>query len=107
MAMATTMNNGGQDGSKVEAIRYAESDKLGPLGGKRSLFDDEVELRRTLVGEFQAAADAAREAAGAVDKNAASAVHEYRKALRHARVVPALGAHAMPRSERRALSRLL
>jgi CHAD domain-containing protein len=107
MAMATTMNNGGQDGSKVEAIRYAESDKLGPLGGKRSLFDDEVELRRTLVGEFQAAADAAREAAGAVDKNSASAVHEYRKALRRARAVLALVANALPRSERRALLRAL
>jgi CHAD domain-containing protein len=102
--MATTMNNGG---SKVEAVRYAESDKLGPLGAKRSLVDDEVELRRTLVAEFQATADATRSAAAAADKNHGSAVHEYRKALRRARAVLALVAHALPRSERRALLRAL
>jgi CHAD domain-containing protein len=107
--MPTTTTNNGQDGNKVEAARYAESesDKLGPLGTKRSLVDDEVELRRTLVAEFQATADAARDAAGSVDKNPASAVHEYRKALRRARAVLALVARALPRSERRALLRAL
>jgi CHAD domain-containing protein len=103
--MATTMNTEGQDGSKVEAVRYAESDKLGPLGTKRSLVDDELELRRTLVAEFQATADAAREAAASVDKGAATAVHEYRKALRRARAVLALVGHALPRSERSAVLR--
>jgi CHAD domain-containing protein len=105
--MATTTKTEGQDGAKVEAVRYAESDKLGPLGAKRSLIDDEVELRRTLVAEFQATADAARDAAAAVDKDPASAVHEYRKALRRARAVLALVAHAMPRSERKAVLRAL
>jgi CHAD domain-containing protein len=100
--MATTTSSG-DNGSKVEAVRYAESDKIGPLGTKRSILDDERELRRTLVAEFQATADAAREAAAAVDKNPTSAVHEYRKALRRARAVLALVASALPRSERRAL----
>jgi CHAD domain-containing protein len=105
--MATSINSAAPDGSKVEAVRYAESDKLGPLGTKRSLLDDEVELRRTLIAEFQATADAARGAAAAADKNAALAVHEYRKALRRARAVLALVAHALPRSERRAVLRAL
>jgi CHAD domain-containing protein len=105
--MATTTKSEGDNGSKVEAVRYAESDKLGPLGSKRSLVDDEVELRRTLVAEFQATADAAREAAASVNKNPATAVHEYRKALRRARAVLALVAHALPRSERRAVLRAL
>lgn len=103
--MATTIST---EGAKVEmGMPYAESDKLGPLGGKRSIFDDEVELRRTLVAEFQAAADAAREAASSVDKSPPTAVHEYRKALRRARAVLALVTHALPRSERRAILRAL
>jgi CHAD domain-containing protein len=86
---------------------FSEEDKLGPLGGKRSLLDDEAELRRTLVGEFQAAADAARDAAASVDSGATSAVHEYRKALRRARAVLALVARALPKAERRAVNRAL
>jgi CHAD domain-containing protein len=104
--MATTMNGNGE-GTKQEAIPYAEQDKLGPLGGKRSIIDDDAELRRTLIAEFQATADAAREAAASVDKSASTAVHEYRKALRRARAVLALVAHALPRSERRAILRAL
>ena len=104
--MATTTST--DNGSKVEAtVPYAESDKIGPLGGKRSILDDDAELRRTLVAEFQAAADSARDAAASVDKSAATAVHEYRKALRRARAALALVSHALPRSERRALVRAL
>ena len=103
--MATTST---REGTKVEVVPpYVEQDKLGPLGGKRSIIDDEVELRRMLVQEFQATADAAREAAASVDKNPTNAVHEYRKALRRARAVVALVAHALPRSERRAVQRAL
>jgi len=87
----------------VEAPPYAEEDKLGPLGGKRAVIDDEAELRRLLVSEFQAAADAARVAAGSVDRNITTAVHEYRKALRRARAVLLLLADALPKHERRAV----
>jgi CHAD domain-containing protein len=104
--MATTTSR--ENGSKVEAgVHYAESDKIGPLGTKRSILDDDLELRRTLVVEFQATADAAREAAGSVDKTPTTAVHEYRKALRRARAVLALVSHALPRGERRAILRAL
>lgn len=104
--MATSTINA--EGSNPEAMPYTESDKLGPLSGsKRSLLEDEVELRRTLVAEFQAAADAARDAAAKVDRSTATAVHEYRKALRRARAVLSLTARALPRSERRALLRAL
>jgi CHAD domain-containing protein len=89
------------------ATIYAEDDKLGPLGGKRPVIDDPAELRRALVGEFQAAADAARDAAGAVDYSATTAVHEFRKALRRARAVLSLVSDALPRSERRAVRRAL
>jgi CHAD domain-containing protein len=105
--MATTISTDGKDGTKVEAIRYAESDKLGPLGTKRSIMEDEAELRRVLVAEFQAAADSARAAAGSVDRNAVTAVHEYRKALRRARAVLELVGHSLPRSERRAIRRAI
>jgi hypothetical protein len=81
--MATTT-----DGKTVEsAPLYAEEDKLGPLGSKRSVIDDDAELRRVLVAEFQTAADDARAAAAGVDRNITTAVHEYRKALRRARAV--------------------
>jgi CHAD domain-containing protein len=95
------------DERSVAATVYAEDDKLGPLGGKRPVIDDPAELRRALVGEFQAAADAARDAAGAVDDSPTSAVHDYRKALRRARAVLSLVSDALPRSERRAVRRAL
>src|SRR4051812_37289937 len=83
--MATTTIT--PEGSKPNPMPpFSEDDKLGPLGtGKRSLLDDEVELRRVLVAEFQAAADAARDAAGTVDAGITDAVHDFRKALRRAR----------------------
>src|SRR5690348_16664786 len=82
---------------------FAEHDKLGPLGAKASVLDNESELRRVLVAEFAATAEAAREAAGKVDAGAATAVHDYRKALRRARAVLSLVADALPKSERRAV----
>jgi CHAD domain-containing protein len=86
----------------VEAQPYTEQDKLGPLASRLSILDSNTELRRMLVAEFQATADAARDAASSIDANPTTAVHEYRKALRRARAVLALVAHALPRSERRA-----
>jgi CHAD domain-containing protein len=71
------------------------------------VFDDEAELRRVLVAEFQGAADAARDAAASVDRNAANAVHDYRKALRRARAILKLVGAALPKSERRAVGRAL
>jgi len=103
--MATTTTD---NGSKVEVVQFSEHDKLGPIGSeKRSLLDDEAELRRVLVNEFSAAADAVREAAGSVDRGVTTAVHEYRKALRRARAVLSLLGRALPKSERRAISRAL
>ncbi len=86
---------------------YEEDDKLGPLGSKPAVIDDEAELRRALVAEFRAAAEAARDAAAAVDYSAPTAVHDYRKALRRARAVLSLVGDALPRSERQAVRRAL
>ena len=95
-------------GTKPESIPpFAEHDKLGPLGTKSSVLDSDLELRRALIREFQAAADAARSAAGSADRNTADAVHAYRKALRRARGVLSLVADALPKSERRAVRRAL
>lgn len=104
--MATTTT---PDGSKVDVVPpFAEHDKLGPLGGgKRSLLEDEIELRRVLVAEFQAAADGARDAAASVDAGIADAVHDFRKALRRGRAVLRLAGKALPKSERRAINRAL
>jgi hypothetical protein len=103
--MATTHGN---DGETVEtAPPYSEDEKLGPLGGKRSVIDDEAELRRVLVAEFQNAANHAKAAAASVDRNITSAVHEYRKSLRRARAVLLLVGRSLPKSERRAVSRAL
>jgi CHAD domain-containing protein len=102
--MATPISS---DAPKAQPALYAEQDKLGPLGGKRSILDDEGELRRTLVAEFQATADAARVAAASVARDPVGAVHEYRKALRRARAVLGLVAHALPRNERRAVETAL
>ncbi len=102
--MATTPST---DETEPDTAAYAEQDKLGPLGGKLSIFDDPAELRRALVAEVAAAADTARDAVAAVDRDPAGAVHTYRKALRRARAVLALVADALPRSERRAIVRAL
>lgn len=92
---------------KHETFPYPEHDKLGPLGAKASVLDNELELRRVMIGEFRSAAEAAREAAGKVDRNTGSAVHDYRKALRRARAVLCLVADALPKGERRAVKRAL
>jgi CHAD domain-containing protein len=88
-------------------VPFPEHDKLGPLGTKTSVLENEHELRRALVGEFAAAADATREAASKVEANITAAVHDYRKALRRARAVLSLLAGALPKSERRAVRRAL
>jgi len=69
------------------------------------VIDNASELRRALVGEFSAATDAAREAAGQPDLQ--TAVHDYRKALRRARAVLSLVAGSLPKSERRAVRKAL
>ena len=89
------------------ASSTAEHDKLGPLGTKTTVLENENDLRRALIAEFAAAAEAARDAAGGVDHDVDEAVHDYRKALRRARAVLTLVARALPRSERRAVKQAL
>lgn len=86
---------------------YSEEDKLGPLGSRASALHDPAELRAKLIGEFRSAVHNAREAAGAVDRGSAAAVHESRKALRRARATLCLMADALPKSERRAVKHAL
>ncbi len=86
---------------------YSEEDKLGPLGSRASALHDPVELRAKLIGEFNAAVHAAREAAASVDDGSATAVHESRKALRRARAVLSMLAGALPKRERRAVKNAL
>lgn len=84
----------------------AEQDTVGPLGSvssPASALHDRAELRNTLVTEFRATAEAARNAAANVDVEPQSAVHEYRKALRRARAVLQLVASNVPKSERLAI----
>ena len=102
--MATTTQS---EPPKPPAIMIPEHDKLGPLGARANVLDNDLELRRALVREFLATAEAAREAAGRVDRGAASAVHDYRKSLRRARAVLSLVADSLPKSERRAVRRAL
>lgn len=105
--MATTTSSG-SDGKTAESVPpYAEQETLGRLGNKRSVIDDDAELRRSLVAEFQAAADDARAAAASVERNITTAVHEYRKALRRARAALLLVAGALPKNERSAVRRAL
>ena len=85
------------------ALPYPEQDKLGPLGIKTSAIHDAAALRNALLRAFEAAAQEAKEAVGAVDKSASSAVHDSRKALRRARAILGLVAGALPKSERRAV----
>lgn len=86
---------------------YSEDDKLGPLGSRASALHDPVELRAKLIGEFNSAVHAAREAAATVDDGSAAAVHASRKALRRARAVLSLMGGALPKSERRAVKAAL
>jgi CHAD domain-containing protein len=85
------------------ALPYLEQDKLGPLGIKTSAIHDAAALRNALLRAFEAAAQDARDAVGAVDNGASSAVHDSRKALRRARAILGLVAGALPKSERRAV----
>jgi CHAD domain-containing protein len=89
------------------ALSYPEHDKLGPLGINTSAVNDPAQLRNALVRAFEAAAHGARDAVGAVDKDAAAAVHESRKSLRRARAVLELVRAVLPKNERRALTRAL
>src|SRR5205814_1055840 len=79
---------------------YAEHDKLGPLGSRASALHDPIELRAKLIGEFNSAVHAAREAAASVDNGSASAVHESRKGLRRARSALIMMSGALSKSER-------
>jgi CHAD domain-containing protein len=86
---------------------YREDDKLGPLGAKVSPIYDAADLRKTLVREFAASVQDAKDAAAAVEDGPTKAVHDARKALRRARAVLALVAGALPKSERRAVGKAL
>ena len=66
---------------------------------------DDSELRRVIVNEFAAAIEAARDAVSRADDAPATAVHEYRKALRRARAILDLVGDELPRNERRAMRR--
>jgi CHAD domain-containing protein len=90
-----------------ETAPYPEHDKLGPLGSRASALHDPTELRAKLIGEFNSAVHAAREAAAAVEHGSAAAVHESRKALRRARAVLLMISSALPKSERRAVKTAL
>jgi CHAD domain-containing protein len=91
------------DGSRGEAVRYHEDDKLGPLGARVSALWDPTDLRKMLVREFNAAVTKAKEAASSVEQSPTIAVHEARKALRRARAVLMMVSPALPKGERRAV----
>jgi len=86
---------------------YAEPDKLGPLATKVSAIHDPVALRTLLLRELASAVQVIHDAAGAVDRGAADAVHEARKALRRARAVLSMVGAALPKREARAIRREL
>jgi len=102
--MSTPMST--TTGSKP-ALPSPEHDKLGPLGIKTSAIHDGVALRNVLVRAFEAAAQEARSAVGALDTSAPAAVHQSRKALRRARAVLGLVGAALPGSEHRAVKAAL
>jgi len=102
--MATTTSG---NAPSITPPPISEDDKLGPLGAKATVLENESELRRALIAEFQAAAQAARDAAASADHDVEDAVHEYRKALRRARAVLSLVAKELPRGERRAVKKAL
>jgi CHAD domain-containing protein len=98
--MATTTH---EPEGNSEPMAYAEHDKLGPLANKNAELGDPVELRAKLIAEFQATVSAAKEAAASADRNAETAVHDARKALRRGRAVLAMISGALPKSERQAV----
>ncbi|MBA3463304.1 MAG: CHAD domain-containing protein [Deltaproteobacteria bacterium] len=93
--------------TKIEAMPYSESDKLGPLGAKISALEDPAELRSALLREFHEAVQTAKQAVAAVDRSSTEAVHGARKGLRRARAVLELLEGALPKSERRAVGKAL
>jgi len=103
LAMATTTSTE----VKTETLPYSETDKLGPLGTKISALYDPAELRKALLREFGSAVQIAKDAVGAVDQGATTAVHAARKGLRRARAVLELVSGALPKSERRAVGKAL
>lgn len=98
--MATSETNG-----ESHIPPQEELDKLGPLGTAASVLRGE--LRHALMDELLTAGEAARDAALQVATEPADAVHSYRKALRRARAVLSLVAHALPKRERRAVEKAL
>lgn len=105
--VATVESTVQAEGSRGEAIRYHEEDKLGPLGAKVSALWSPADLRTLFVREFAAAVQKTKDAAASVDQGATIAVHEARKALRRARAVTSLVAGALPKGERRAVRKAL
>ena len=91
--------------AKVTA--YTEPEKLGPLGTRTSVLFNGVDLRTTIINELREAIERARRAAGEVRANPATAVHEYRKALRRARALLALIEDELPRDERKVIRDVL
>lgn len=69
--------------------------------------DDGVGLRRTLLREFQIAAEDARQAVADIEDGLGRAVHGYRKALRRARALLRLLGPALAKRERRDIQRAL
>jgi len=106
--MATSTSHSHSHGSSDDAhpAPQTEHDKLGPLGTQGGALAGDA-LRAAMIAEFLAAAEAAGDAAASVDAGPATAVHEYRKALRRARAALTLVADALPKSERRAVERAL
>jgi CHAD domain-containing protein len=86
---------------------FHEDDKLGPIGGKTAVLDSDSQLRMMLVHEFREAAEAAKKAASKTEADAKHAIHDSRKALRRARAVLELLADALPKSEYKAVRRVL
>jgi CHAD domain-containing protein len=98
--MATTYTDG-----EAHVPPQSEIDKLGPLGTAASVLPGA--LRAAVMAELLGAAEAAREAALAVEHDPTDAVHSYRKALRRARAVLSLVRHALAKRERRAVRQAL
>ena len=93
--------------AKAETIPYREDDKLGPLGAKVSALHDPVELRNALLQAFHDAVQTAKDAVAAVDRSPTDAVHDARKGLRRARAVLELVSSALPKSERKAVTKAI
>ncbi|MBL9015980.1 MAG: CHAD domain-containing protein [Myxococcales bacterium] len=96
-----------EEKTKLETVPYREDDKLGPLGAKVSALHDPKELRSALLQAFHEAVQSAKDAVAAVDRSPTDAVHSARKGLRRARAVLELVAGALPKGERKAVTKAL